>query len=148
MSNKRDSATLIELQQHIVDLCKAFDVELVIEPTATNAHAELKRFVQMMVASGGRQYVNADKEERRLVMMPISNEMYYAVALHELGHFCHPGGRLPNSRDANGVINVKVAIEEEENAWTWAIHHALIWTMGCQDALDKGMKSYLKQVAA
>jgi hypothetical protein len=76
----------------------------------------------------------------RLVhIAPPDTDEAYAIALHELGHLCHPDG------NQTGILRSKdpaVKLAEEQAAWTWAKEHALRWTPAMEDVLHWGIASY------
>lgn len=47
------------------------------------------------------------------------------MALHELGHLAAPTGAL---RVTVGGDAANLQRDEEDAAWTWARHYALVWT--------------------
>lgn len=106
---KQLSATPGQLQQHAQQLAQAFDVRL-IECAQLEPHEGF--------AYGPRRCV---------FIHPVTDETTYAVALHELGHFLMPMGWI-NPQDAiNGNV-ANLRRDEENAAWQWARHYALIWT--------------------
>jgi hypothetical protein len=96
------------LQQHARELARAFGVRLLetpdIKPDDAFARADL----------------------RVAVCVPIIDETTYAVALHEIGHLVSPTGALRAAGVPGAAANLKR--DEEDAAWQWARHYALIWT--------------------
>jgi antirestriction protein ArdC len=65
-----------------------------------------------------------------VIIKPVTDEASYAVALHEIGHVRAPLGALPQekARATSRAQAARIALIEEDAAWTWAEHHALDWT--------------------
>jgi hypothetical protein len=117
------------LAQHARDLAQAFSINLIEDPALPphRATAEMK-------------------DVRRLVTChPVIDETTYAVVLHELGHHLSPNGHLPSSekRLMDGIVRfARLEIVEEEAAWAWAQHNALLWTPLMGYVMDLAMGSY------
>jgi hypothetical protein len=91
-------------QAHARELARAFDVRLIesdqLKPEEALAIPPL----------------------RVVLVRTITEEMSYAVALHEIGHLASPTGVLTGERTA------RLQLTQEDAAWTWARHYALEWT--------------------
>lgn len=76
---------------------------------------------------------------------PIIDETTYAVALHELGHLASPTGALR----AAGVVGDRANLmrDEEDAAWTWARHYALIWTAPMEAVATWAERTYAAPAA-
>ena len=106
---KQVSASVAQLQQHARDLAAAFKVRLVLD-------AQLRP--EEAFAVPGRRLV---------VASTIVDETTYAVVLHEVGHLCAALGDVRMSQAVDGDEQ-RLKQTEEDAAWTWARHFALIWT--------------------
>ena len=95
------------LQAHAHDIAQAFDVRLVecaaLQPHEAFAHPRL----------------------RAAFVGTIVDETTYAVALHEVGHLASPTGVLRTVVDGD---TRNLSLDEEDAAWHWARHYALVWT--------------------
>jgi hypothetical protein len=100
--------TVDRLRTHAHELARAFHVRL-CEST------QIKPDEAFALGSG----------LRLVVVSPIIDETTYAVALHELGHLVSPMGMLRAHVDGN---HARLSRDEEDAAWTWAEHVALLWT--------------------
>lgn len=82
----------------------------------------------------------------RLVhMAPPDDDESYAIALHELGHFCHPDG------NQTGIFRSEdpaVMLAEEQAAWAWARQNAMRWTPAMETVARWGLGTYLEGKAA
>lgn len=119
--------------QHVTELAVAFDVRVtIIRPVRGHA-----------IDRAGAGYLRADAhrpiETRRslIAIPPVTDEVTYAAALHELGHCLSPLGRIRTvhgSRDCrtrgelSTLRDVRLLLDEERAAWEWAHHYALEWT--------------------
>jgi hypothetical protein len=97
----------LDLQKHAYELAAAFDARLVEDGRMRPEDACAISGVRIAIVS------------------PIVDETTYAVALHELGHLIAPLGVLRTSVAGNPHNLMR---DEEDAAWSWARHHALIWT--------------------
>jgi hypothetical protein len=101
--------TTAALQQHAHDLARAFKARI-IESAQLQPHEAF-----------------AAAHIRAAFVSTIVDTTTYAVALHELGHLAAPTGALRTANlDAQQAQNLSRV--EEDAAWTWARHYALIWT--------------------
>ena len=100
-------ATVAQLEQHARDLAAAFKVRLVMDAQVQPHEAF------------------ALPQRRLVVMSRIVDDTTYAVALHEMGHVCAALGVVDGLVDGDPQ---RLRQLEEDAAWTWAAHHALIWT--------------------
>jgi len=99
---------------------------------------------------GGKQYNQYGESRWYVRTRPIRSEYEYSIAMHELGHCCHPSGFLQPTpprfvlEQRGGCIprNLRVAWEEEAAAWEWAKRYALTWTSEMERAYETGMASY------
>lgn len=147
--NKRTYAPLSELQAHIAALSGAFNVPIKYEmpppeasPGGITEAAVMYRTIYKRV--GARLAV---PHSRTLVLycLPITDDVTYLRALHEFGHIIHPGGFLRGdyrSAQTLNEANFGLVLMEEENAWSWAMQHSIIWTPAMQDELDRTFLSY------
>lgn len=142
--------TLHELRQHVRDLAHAFHVEVTEHPF-----------------NGGEQMrlAVADTVGRRIFIPDLQNRRCYAFALHELGHILHPGGSYSSVKQQmyaridvvkHDHINVdalrehtdlelrisRLRLEEEMNAWEWAVKNALEWDEDMTREKKWALKSY------
>jgi hypothetical protein len=95
------------LQSHARDLAATFDVRL-IECAALQPHEAF-----------------ANARLRAVFVGTIVDETTYAVALHEVGHLVAPLGILRAIVEGNAM---NLSLDEEDAAWQWARHYALVWT--------------------
>jgi hypothetical protein len=95
------------LQQHARELARAFDVRL-IESDALKPEEGV-----------GLSHL------RVALVATICEETTYAVALHEIGHLAAPLGIVRGAVDGARGNLLRI---EEDAAWTWARHYALIWS--------------------
>ena len=107
MTKQTTTPPVATLQQHAHDLARAF--------TARVIESDQLRPEEAFAAS----------HLRLVVVAPIVDTTTYAVVLHELGHLAAPTGSLPTGVGADRRALTRV---EEDAAWTWARHYALIWT--------------------
>jgi hypothetical protein len=103
--------TALDLQAHARQLAAAFDVRLIEAPVLKPEEALCLSHLRVALCH------------------PIIDETTYAVALHEMGHLASPTGVLRSA--VNGDIG-RLMRDEEDAAWTWARHYALIWTPAMQ----------------
>lgn len=106
--------------KHITDLAAAFHVRLLISQHVDHCGAS-----------------RDDAGRNRVLIMPVTCEVTYAIALHELGHCCSALGMVTNTeaspryrmlRRYATKRDVKLQLLEEQAAWEWARHYALEWT--------------------
>jgi len=91
-----------------------------------------------------------------VICAPIIDETTYAVVLHEIGHHIAPLGNLRRewsaaSKAARRPLTVRdydLEVESEEAAWTYARHHALVWTDPMQFVQDFALGTYTRGRAA
>lgn len=114
------------LQAHARDLAKAFGVRL-IEADVLEPHEALG-IARLRVA----------------LCTTIIDETTYAVALHEMGHLIAPTGVL---RDARTAHSRGLMLVEEDAAWTWARHYALIWTPIMETVATWAEGTYTRPIA-
>lgn len=95
------------LQVHARELASAFDVRL-IESSLLQPEEALG-ITRLRVA----------------LVSTIVDRTTYAVALHEIGHLASPTGIVRHvcSGDRWNLLRI-----EEDAAWAWARHYALLWT--------------------
>jgi len=96
-----------ELQAHARELAAAFNVRLI-------ESAQLQPDEALGI-SGLRVALCA----------VITDETTYAVALHEIGHLASPTGVVRGLVDGQRGNLLRI---EEDAAWAWARHYALVWT--------------------
>lgn len=131
MSMKKPSSgrTVSELRRHILELGTAFDVLIHEDETMKLNEAT----AGVVLATG-----------QKIVCIPcVRCEATYAVALHELGHAIAPNGMLGGKQQNN----IRLMLVEEEAAWEWAYHQALIWSDAMQKVRDFGMSSYMQTLS-
>lgn len=127
MTKATTMPSVATLQAHALDIAQAFDVRL-IECAALQPH---EAFAQTRL--------------RAAFVGTIVDETTYAVALHEVGHLAAPLGVL---RALLGEANnMNLSLDEEDAAWQWARHYALIWTP-VMDAVAKWAEGTYQQAAA
>jgi hypothetical protein len=78
-------------------------------------------------------------EWRMVICSPVIDETTYAVALHEIGHLAAPSGFVRSDRTAG---NINLMLTEEQAAWEWAQHYALIWTAPMEAVRQWGQGTY------
>lgn len=95
----------------------------------------------------------ANPVERRIGLNPITSDVPYAEALHEIGHLVVKGASPdPGEASAHGLMqfgictraDLQKTIREEHLAWNWAMEHALIWTETMSARRDEALASYEK----
>jgi hypothetical protein len=103
------NTTPAALQAHARELAKAFDVRLIesdqLKPDEALALPNL----------------------RVALVSPVIDETTYAVALHEMGHLAAPLGFVPRVAGVVGRPDDMLRTQEDA-AWDWAKHYALLWT--------------------
>jgi hypothetical protein len=107
MTKQTTTPPVATLQQHAHDLARAFKAR-VIESAQLQPHEAF-----------------AAPHLRLVVAAAIVDTTTYAVVLHELGHLAAPTGALPAGTGGDRRALTRV---EEDAAWTWARHYALVWT--------------------
>lgn len=127
-----------KLAQHINDLAAAFKVVLIIDPTISVHQA---RNVSWHVPK-----VGVVKNE--VYVPPITCELTYAAALHELGHAISPTGQLRGTLDPTGkeLDNGNLLLDEESAAWDWARHNALTWTKKMEESAQWAYSTHVQAV--
>jgi hypothetical protein len=115
--NKKPSATVEAMRQHIIDLCDANDIWL-----HWFAHGDKDAYAIREVDSEADGHA-----ANEIVVPPIKSPLSYATALHEIGHIL---GRNQNSRHQK---------TRERWAWQWARENALNWT----PAMERYATGYL-----
>lgn len=114
------------LRQHVLDLGRAFGVR-VVERTGQAPDEAI-----------------AIPDLRLVVVAPVTDETQYAVALHELGHVLAPLGSLTREKLGRPArARHALTLEEEEAAWDWAAHHALVWTPLMQSVREMTFATYV-----
>lgn len=100
--------TVAQLQAHAQQVATAFDVRLIACPQLRPEEAFAVVQLRAVFAS------------------PVVDETTYAVQLHELGHLLAPSGLLRDVvRDGDPANLMR---DEEDAAWAWVRHHAIVWT--------------------
>jgi hypothetical protein len=99
--------TTADLRTHAAALATAFEVRLIEDPRLQPHEAVAMPHLRVALCS------------------TITDETTYAVALHEIGHLASPTGTLRMVVSGNPG---NLQRSEEDSAWTWARHYALIWT--------------------
>lgn len=141
--------TLLELTQHIRDLCAAFNILHVEDPKIKieESNAIPARIVRT------EDTIHLNGKIGRVVTGLITTDVAYCIALHEIGHIVHPSGSIRDRSDhmhnpltesdpAFLLRAVNMKIMEEESAWEWARKHALQWTIGMEQCSILALKSY------
>lgn len=113
--------TTLDLQRHALDLATAFDVRLIVDARLKPEEALGLPRIRVALCS------------------TIIDETTYAVALHEIGHLAAPAGVV---RQAATSANSALMIVEEDAAWAWAKHYALVWSPAMQFVMDYAMGTY------
>lgn len=123
MTKPLHTPTPEQLQAHARALAAAFHVRL-IEDVNVKPHEAFAAIVHT---------------HHVVACAPIIDETTYAVALHELGHMIAPTGAVRHlvSGDTRNL-----QLLEEEAAWTWAKHYALIWTAPMVAVVSYSLNSY------
>jgi hypothetical protein len=133
--------------RHITELAGAFRVKVSLLPPGAPPHEAAAGFVR------ADRDKPAHERRRCIVIPPVTDETTYAAALHELGHCLSPTGHLnefAGSRDMvttnrmSTLRDVRLKLEGERSAWTWAKHYALEWTPVMDALANDCMDSYLK----
>lgn len=122
------------LAQHARDLATAFRIELRLDP-ARKPHEASALTV---------------REKSSVLCHPIVDESTYAVVLHELGHLLGPGGQVPVAeklRAPSVVAFHRLTLHEEECAWAWAHHNALLWTPLMTSVEEFALNNYREGIA-
>lgn len=117
---------MTRLANHARELAAAFQIDL-IETSALPP-----------------EQASADPIDRIVYTSPLIDETIYAVALHELGHILSPLGSLHDARRTATTRTSahNLTVTEEEAAWAWAEHHALVWTPAMQAVREWATKTY------
>lgn len=76
---------------------------------------------------------------RVIVIAPVTDELTYAAALHELGH------HATTTRDATDPVD---ELELERAAWQWAQQHALDWSPTMEHLMQVALHGYVRAAAA
>lgn len=125
------------MRKHIDELAKAFNVRVVHHEGAPDEAAALNlgEFLGAMLfgheRSSDRKAVEQELDYDIAFSRPVTDETSYAVVLHELGHRIHPNGHLPQEHKAarhDQERHLAIQMLEEDNAWDWAMNHALQWS--------------------
>lgn len=140
--------TAAQLAQHVSDLCKAFDVKLIVGGQVIDRRTRQLRPLRPDEGAAG---LLAGSNQKLIRIYPVIDESTYAVALHELGHCCDPVGMLATegsqtlrrTNQMGTIRDVKLRLESERAAWVWARHYALIWTPLMQTVEDFSLRSYI-----
>lgn len=79
---------------------------------------------------------------------PITDEIMYQTALHEMGHIVHPNAAL-TYRDPDRKFTISEAMDvlaEEDVAWQWAYEQSMLWTDKMEAEKRKARASYERMV--
>src|SRR5678816_835897 len=104
-----------DLQRHIEELAKAFNI-LIVEPLDGKLKQSRATMDAEIVRNGKGRYLRSLPSTRRVEIKRVYDYISYAVALHELGHHCHPTGM---------IVGQELDMLQETSAWEWAEKHAL-----------------------
>ncbi len=121
-----------QLARHARDLAAAFHLELIEDSSRHPLQADARHIAADTIHVNNRIIPTPGSPERRIVTLhPIVDEGIYAIALHEMGHHLAPNGMIPvavkhAASTLEGIANL--LLHEEESAWEWAQHYALVWT--------------------
>ena len=126
---KRLTLTVQEMHDHIVQLCGAFKIKLIEDPTA-----QYEQGVSLNILDP-RNFTAA---AQAIIVRPVTDDASYCVALHEIGHCAHPLGHSPHV----------TVLTREKAAWEWARHHALCWTNAMEQCAQYSERDYEKRDAA
>lgn len=113
-----------EMRKHALDLSRAWNVVLHCDPMFRWLDARAGFFEKSKVPAAylvKHPHVLTLPADHKLgiAMVPeIRTPTDYAVALHELGHLCHP---LGDAKECSTLLS-------EISAWEWAEHYALTWS--------------------
>lgn len=86
--------------------------------------------------------------DRIVYCLEVTDDLTYAIALHELGHMIAPGGYDKALQDPKFVIDSQKTLvdvmyrklAEEQAAWEWARAHAYDWSTMMQSVREMGMR--------
>ena len=140
--------TTTNLARHVVQLADAFSIHIHIIEKAVDA---------------GAGHVSTDRhlpldDQRKVIMCaPVTCEITYAIALHEMGHLLAPLGQVTLSQasmqmrftqEPTTLRDVKLQLQEEEAAWEWARYYALEWTPRMLAIQRASFGKYMSQARA
>lgn len=130
---QRRLPTLEELKRHVVDLCAAFNVKLVL--VADLAQRPERAVSHQLIAKKGGETLAMLVE-----CAPIVDETTYAVALHEIGHCVAPNGHFIGITE-----DYQMRLIAEEAAWEWAKWASLDWTPTMEQNMLMSVGTYRKR---
>jgi hypothetical protein len=112
-----------ELRQHVLSIALSFQVVL----------------VELDIPTVEAMMMPITPDFRAAFVAPITDEITYAVAMHELGHAVAPAGCL---RFAQQSVTRSSLITEELAAWEWARHMALDWSPTMHHVATLALRAY------
>lgn len=126
-----------DMAKHVVEICRAFKIELVIDEAMPMERARAMNWVTL----SGRI------TRRRLVISTITNDCEYAVVLHELGHSLAPDGRGvgPHEHEKRTLEGQRKVLSAEAEAWHWARLNARDWTLGMEQTRRLSIRRYVNE---
>lgn len=105
---------ILDFNSHILSIATAHGIKVIIDPAIKLRYAKYRERPYQ-----GRAVSNSYHPANPTIILgkPITNAVWYAIALHELGHHLSPyqSWLAPRYR-------------LEKDAWQWAAAHALQWT--------------------
>lgn len=120
--------TPIDFTSHILSIATAHDIKVIIDPAIKLRYAKYRERPYQ-----GRAVSNSYHPANPTIILgkPITNAVWYAIALHELGHhlskaqqWLYPRYRL------------------ERDAWQWARANALQWTPAMNKVARVCLRTY------
>lgn len=126
---RNKNASVTEMASHVEELAFRFKIQIVRIDRMEDSQAALEAW----------QAEGKVIEARAVMLVPVTDECSYAVALHELGHQIHPTGMVALGDKAE---QLRLALLMERSAWEWAYEHALIWTAAMEHMKQQGMQSH------
>lgn len=128
-----------ELRQHVIDLSKAFHIELLQLPGMPYEAAVAAQLSFFGKEGEGARGLKVEKNLNFVLCRPVVDESTYAVAMHEFGHVLHPTGRL---QTPGQPPNWMLRLQEEESAWEWAEMNALDWSPTMEHVKEFAVSTY------
>ncbi len=135
--------TTTNLAGHVVQLAAAFSIYIHLIEEAVDAVAG-----HVPIDS----HLPLDDQRKIILIAPVTGEITYAIALHEMGHLLAPFGQVTLSQasvqmrltsEPTTRSDVRLQLQEEEAAWEWARHYALDWTTRMSDIQRRSFDRYL-----
>lgn len=132
-----------QLADHARSLARAFDVRL-IEDSGLPVEASHCVPVERLPEQQRVQILGTPMWKGVVIVRHVTDERTYAICLHEIGHCVAALGSLIHERSAaKGVVqDATLKMMQEEAAYEWAQHYALVWTPTMEAAKQHGLDSY------